>query len=149
MGALIVLLVAGCGDGESPESEDRQRAGIHKVARAVVELPGVTCAEGVLDTQGLPSAPLGSLALLVTTNDLDTEAQLDVYKEAARLVWASDLAVTSLAVSGPAGVPGVGDAIGASGTNARPEDLEAAFGPRPPLPSPPLPSVEDPGNPPC
>jgi len=145
----LLVLVAGCNDGTSPQVQDRQEARIHQIARAAAELPGVACALGVLATGGLPSAPLGALAVSIRTEGLSEEQERELVREVARRVWQSDLILTQLTVSTRGGTLGIDDAFpGPSGEDEL-AALAAAFGPRPPLPSPPLPPVEDPGNPPC
>lgn len=143
------LLVAGCNDGTPPNVQARQEALVHKIAQAAAELPGVTCAIGVLDTGGLPSAPLGALAVSMRAEGLTEEQERGLVREVARHVWESELILTQLTVSTRGGTLGIDDAFpGPSGEDEL-AALAAAFGPRPPLPSPPLPPVEDPGNPQC
>lgn len=152
--ALIVVLavvLAGCGDGTTDEEQARQEAGIHQLAQELVTRPGVTCAEGVLSTQGLPSAPRGSLRLTLTTEGLPTPDQEQLVRDAARAVWESDLAVTALylELSNDRAIPvRIGGVLGKDEAFASSRDLEAEFGPRPPRPSP-LPARDDPGNPEC
>jgi hypothetical protein len=142
-----VLLLAGCGSGGGEDVEARQLAGIRQIAQEVSRQPGVTCARGLLETQGLPDAPLGSLGILVEGETLTRSQQLDVLRQAARDVWTSDLAVGALSASFPGG-PFVGEALGVPGSSVDRDTLETAFGPRPVLPDP-LPELDDPGNPDC
>lgn len=143
----LVLVLAGCGDSASDEGPSRQEAGIHRVARDVAQRPGVVCAQGALNTEGLPRAPQGSFRLDVTTSGLSESQQRDLLREIARSLWVSDLSVTNLVLGTPGGL-NLADALGLPHTSVRYAELEAAFGPRPAI-STPLPAIEDPGNPEC
>lgn len=145
---LLALALTGCNDGTPESVQLRQQARIHQIAQQVVELPGVVCAQGQLDSDGLPSARLGSLRVRVTFDaSLDRPARLAVFEQIGQTVWESDLIVTSLVVGDGSGL-GLEDSIGADVGSPAAADLERAFGPKPPRPSP-LPELADPGNPPC
>lgn len=145
------VVLAGCGDGTTDQEQARQEAGIHQVAQELVTRPGVTCAEGVLSTQGLPSAPRGALRLTLTTEGLPAADQEQLVLDAARQVWESDLAVTALylELSNDRAIPlRIGGVLGNDEAFAGSEDLETEFGSRPTPPSPLL-ELDDPGNPDC
>jgi hypothetical protein len=149
--ALLPLLLAGCGDGTTDDEQARQAAGIHQVAQELVERPGVLCARGDVDTQGLPQAPRGSLLLNLTTTGLDRPDQEQLLRDAAERVWRSDLAVSllNLDLRNDDGLAvRLADVLETETTSVRAADLEREFGEQP-AGDLPLPELDDPGNPDC
>lgn len=148
---LVLVLVAGCGDDEdaSQRPEDRQAAYVHTIVRSVAELPGVACAQGGLDTQGLSTAPVGAIYVRITPEPGVTDAQQrEMTREAGKRVWLSPLAVSTLTVNTGSTSVTLGDVLGAKNTFVERAELEAAYGPQPPVATP-LPTVPDPGSPAC
>lgn len=144
----LVLLLTSCSDGTTDQEQDRQEAGIHQIARQAVELPGIACAQGVVSTQGLPSAPRGSLSMILRTETTDDAQRAELLTQIARMIWMSDLSVTSLQITDTASTINLGEVLDTAGAPVRRDDLETAFGPRPPVDLP-LPELDDPGNPDC
>lgn len=145
---VLSLVLLGCSEPATDELQARQEGGIHQVAQQAAELPGVVCARGALNTEGLPSAPLGSLAVYLTPDPaLDRAGRLALFEQVGRVVWESDLVVSRLVVAEPSGLE-LGESIGSDAGTPTADELERAFGPRPPAPSP-LPPLDDPGNPTC
>lgn len=155
-GGLAALLVAvislvGCTDGTADDEQARQQAGIHRLAQELVDRTGVVCAEGGLDTQGLPTAPSGSLYLTVTADQMPAPDQEQLLRDTAQELWESDLSVSSLSLDVRNGTElpvTIGQVLGSDVSFVRADDLERAFGARPPVPTP-LPALDDPGNPAC
>ncbi len=147
----LLALLPACGDGTTDDEQARQEAGIHTVARELVERPGVVCAQGGLSTQGLPQAPRGSLFLTLTTTGLAEQEQEQLLLEVAEQLWRSDLSVTELALDlrndGGTALR-LADVLEPAPSTVRSEDLRRAFGERPPVDQP-LPPIDDPGNPDC
>lgn len=145
-GALALLLTAGCGGGEQAQrAEDRQTAYLNGIVQSLDDLPGVACATGGLDTGGLPEAPLGSLFVKITPEEgVPAGRQREITREAGRRVWLSPLVVSTLSVETDGTTIALGDVIEAENSFVEPGELQAAFGPQPPVATP-LPTVPDPG----
>ncbi len=149
--AVTVLAGTACGPlpQDGPDLTARQLFGIHRVAQDAATRPGVACALGGLRTGGLPTAPLGALFLQLEGNDEITREQPEALLiEIARGLWDSDLAVTSVSVSFVNGATTLGGALGTPDSFVSSTELEAEFGPEPPV-STPRPAFTDPGNPDC
>lgn len=146
---LLSSALVGCGDGTTEESRARQEALLHTIAQEVAELPGVVCVQASLDSQGLPTPPRGALFVRLTTDpELPDAQQRELTRETARRVWLSPLVVRSLDLNTNGTIITLAKVLNEDDTLVDAEDLEAAFGPQPPVPTP-RPEIEDPGNPSC